>query len=227
MRQRTGWPYIMLVLMTIVGTVLACTSEGMPGGEQINPGAVEKSEDRDQPQSADGQQGKPVMDSSVKAPTEDDSAMTRPAESDDFFARSAFPPVMPDTEFHQDAWERGDCRLCHVWGVYEAPHIRHEGMPKVLLAARCRTCHLLIRGGNSDSETGETFARNAFPPTLPDDKDHQNPWAQKECLDCHQSGKDGAMLVRHDGMSKVLLTARCRTCHVLVRNPESASELEQ
>lgn len=142
---------------------------------------------------------------------------SQPASRVDFFARSAFPPVMPDTEFHQNAWVRKDCLLCHRWGVHGAPAVRHEGMPKIVLAARCRTCHLIVRGSGVDAESDASFARNAFPPTLPDDKDHQNPWLQKDCLDCHNSGKNGAQIVRHDGMSKVLLTARCRTCHVLVR----------
>jgi len=133
---------------------------------------------------------------------------------------------MPDTELHANAWVRKDCILCHTWGVLEAPYIRHEGLPKVLMTANCRTCHVLIKDVDMDEESGATFTRNAFPPTLPNDKDHANPWLQKDCLDCHESGKDGAQVVRHDGMSKVLLTARCRTCHVLIRTGDTAGEPE-
>jgi len=60
------------------------------------------------------------------------------------------------------------------------------------------------------------FAPNAFPPTVSDVKHHQNAWNRNDCLRCHETGVNNATVVKHQGMSEILLTAKCRSCHVLI-----------
>lgn len=133
------------------------------------------------------------------------------------FAQNAFPPTMPEDTSHADAWLKDDCLQCHEDGINGATRVSHRGMSRDLMQARCRTCHL---PGNKALATAEgsleelLFARNAFPPTLPNDKDHQGAWLRDDCLKCHQGGIAGAPKVQHEGMSSILLEARCRTCHV-------------
>jgi len=65
-----------------------------------------------------------------------------------------------------------------------------------------------------DPETG--FALHAFPPTLSDIDYHQNGWKTLDCMDCHEEGIADAPLVQHVGLPEQLLTAQCRSCHVLI-----------
>jgi len=65
-----------------------------------------------------------------------------------------------------------------------------------------------------DPET--EFAVHAFPPTLSDTEQHRNAWQVLDCMDCHEEGIADAPLVQHRGMPERLLTAQCRTCHVLI-----------
>ncbi len=58
---------------------------------------------------------------------------------------NAFPPMIPASESHSDAWEKDSCLLCHEGGVKGAPIVRHEGMPALLLEAKCRSCHVQVR----------------------------------------------------------------------------------
>ncbi|MAE28532.1 MAG: hypothetical protein QF724_09310 [Planctomycetota bacterium] len=62
------------------------------------------------------------------------------------FAAFAFPPTLPDDDSHRDSWTRTDCLNCHETGIQDAPVVTHEGMPSVLLTAKCRSCHVLIPG---------------------------------------------------------------------------------
>jgi len=55
--------------------------------------------------------------------------------------------VLPDDESHADAWFRTDCLDCHERGRDDAPVVYHVGMSELLLAARCRTCHVSVEGG--------------------------------------------------------------------------------
>lgn len=64
----------------------------------------------------------------------------------------------------------------------------------------------------ADDEEG--FALNAFPPMLPDTDAHTGAWMRDDCLLCHQEGLKGAPFVTHRDMSRLLLQANCRTCHV-------------
>ncbi len=138
---------------------------------------------------------------------------------DEGFAMNAFPPMLPETEHHMDAWLRNDCLVCHEEGVVGAPVVRHRGMSRMLLKANCRTCHVFPDADagpltNLAGEEIQVFEANAFPPTLPVDDSHSQAWMRKDCLMCHQWGAEGAPKVRHYGMSTLLLEANCRSCHL-------------
>ena len=62
------------------------------------------------------------------------------------FAANAFPPPIPDTVWHENAWTAYDCLDCHAKGEADAPVLKHKGMPDRLVQAHCRTCHVLIPG---------------------------------------------------------------------------------
>ena len=74
-------------------------------------------------------------------------------------------------------------------------------------------------GQQRPAEAGDrevTFADFAFPPTLSDTAHHQRAWLRDDCLRCHETGVQDATVVRHADMPDVLLTAKCRSCHVLI-----------
>lgn len=140
------------------------------------------------------------------------------------FDANAFPPTLSDSEWHQDAWRQDDCLRCHETGVGEAPPVQHEGMPGVLLTAKCRSCHVMVPGSApipSAVPEDSSFAANAFPPMIPASKSHLTTWTKDDCLLCHDSGLGGAPKVKHEGMPAILRTAKCRTCHVQVRAVEA------
>ncbi len=58
------------------------------------------------------------------------------------------------------------------------------------------------------------FAPHAFPPTLPHDDNHADPWSAQTCLLCHSRGIGDAPRVRHSGMSGELIKGNCRSCHL-------------
>jgi len=58
---------------------------------------------------------------------------------------NAFPPMIPTSDSHAEAWEKDSCLLCHESGVRGAPIVRHEGMPALLLGVKCRSCHVQVR----------------------------------------------------------------------------------
>jgi hypothetical protein len=56
-----------------------------------------------------------------------------------------------------------------------------------------------------------------FPPTIPDTASHSgDTWSEHNCLRCHETGVHGATVLRHQDMPDILLTAKCRTCHVFI-----------
>ncbi|MHC4943591.1 MAG: multiheme c-type cytochrome [Planctomycetota bacterium] len=75
-----------------------------------------------------------------KAPVE-----RKPRSEDDLFARNAFPPMIPASASHREAWLDDNCLLCHETGNRGAPIVKHEGMPLILLEAKCRSCHVQVR----------------------------------------------------------------------------------
>ena len=72
--------------------------------------------------------------------------------------------------------------------------------------------------GDSDVDVDHQsgFAVNAFPPTLPDQKWHQNAWRRQDCMDCHETGVQDAPIVRHIGLPALAKQVKCRWCHVLI-----------
>ncbi len=80
-----------------------------------------------------------------------------------------------------------------------------EGMPVALDVSDV--------AGDLDTVTG--FASNAFPPTIPDTKWHSKAWELNDCLRCHETGVGNAPPLLHQGMPDILLSAQCRTCHVI------------
>ena len=140
------------------------------------------------------------------------------------FAENAFPPTLSDTDWHRDGWLDIDCLRCHETAVDKAPRVRHQGMPEVLLAVKCRSCHVLIPGQGAEEviieqEESSLFNQDAFPPMLPNSSAHLDSWTQKDCLLCHEDGIKGAPVVKHQSqhLPRLLLKVKCRTCHVQVR----------
>ncbi len=62
------------------------------------------------------------------------------------FAPGAFPPTLSDEEYHQDAWTRTDCLVCHEEGMQDSPLVKHVSLPDLAVKVKCRTCHVLIPG---------------------------------------------------------------------------------
>ena len=71
-------------------------------------------------------------------------------------------------------------------------------------------------GKEEATEEEEPFADFAFPPTVSDVEYHQNAWYRDDCLRCHETGVEDATVVSHKDMPEILLTAKCRSCHVLI-----------
>lgn len=151
---------------------------------------------------------------------------TRRKERDQVVLETPFPPIVPDTEWHQDAWWRQDCLRCHETGVGEAPRVLHRSLPGLALQAKCRSCHVLLPGAKPGPKPEPTpeeswYERNAFPPMIPASGSHTSTWLRDDCLLCHEEGLVGAPKIVHEGMPKVLQEAKCRTCHVQVRAVEA------
>ena len=138
-----------------------------------------------------------------------------PTEFDD----NAFPPTLPGDEDHSNAWLRTDCLMCHEDGTQDAPLVQHSGMSELLLSGNCRSCHVVV-ADEAEPDDEFPFARNAFPPTLPTDDSHSGAWLRDDCTLCHENGIQGAPRIVHRDMSRLLLKARCRSCHL----PRVASE---
>lgn len=149
------------------------------------------------------------------------------------FVDYAFPPTLPDTDWHRTAWLKNDCMRCHETGVETAPKVVHETLPDVALTAKCRSCHVLIPGSRPRSQQGvqvkeadDRFAAFAFPPMMPNSESHSKAWVKDDCMLCHESGVQNAPIVKHDGMPQMLLKSKCRSCHVQIRaiDPPMVSE---
>lgn len=156
--------------------------------------------------------------------------MPETIDPDTGFAVHAFPPTIPDRDWHRDAWIREDCMSCHETGVQSAPIVRHLGMPALALQSKCRSCHVLIPGQTEarppearPPEENDNFEANAFPPMIPNTPDHVGAWGKTDCLVCHETGVGRAPKVDHDPMiPRLALIAQCRSCHVQVRSDETS-----
>ncbi len=135
------------------------------------------------------------------------------------FQSNAFPPTLSDLSYHRKGWSKNDCLRCHETGVGKAPAVHHKGMPKRLLTAKCRSCHVRIPGSKAKviKKDSKGFLDNAFPPMIPNSPSHKRVWGNNNCLLCHDSGIRGAPIVKHKGMPRILLKSKCRSCHVQVR----------
>ncbi len=169
----------------------------------------------------------------VIVPLDDVTFLATDIDSENGFAGNAFPPTIPDTDWHREAWKVDKCIRCHETGVVNAPMVKHETLPDILMQANCRTCHVIEPGKagvmaydqtklvspttDAPNDRLEIFNDNAFPPMIPNSKWHTNTWTIKDCLMCHGDGTMGAPIVKHEGLPAMLLQAKCRTCHVQVR----------
>ncbi|MDF1837747.1 MAG: hypothetical protein P1V35_07765 [Planctomycetota bacterium] len=195
--------------------ILACSSpqESQPKGAQRSPVAhAQPAGQASQPPAH------PATEVAPYQATYPPTATSEPEPALLDFASNAFPPTMPENSSHANAWLKDDCLSCHGDGINGAPRLAHRGMPQLLKQARCRTCHIPRNEALATAEGAGLeqllFARNAFPPTLPNDKNHVGAWLRDDCLRCHQGGIGGAPRVLHQGMPDLLLEARCRSCHV-------------
>lgn len=156
---------------------------------------------------------------------------TETIDAETGFAENAFPPTIPDQEWHREAWTRTDCMTCHETGVQEAPILRHtSGLPALAIQAKCRTCHVLVPGKTEarpasarTPEVNDEFAADAFPPMMPNTKDHRGAWGKNDCMICHETGSKVAPPVDHGPrIPRLALISKCRTCHVQVRSNETS-----
>lgn len=135
------------------------------------------------------------------------------------FLENAFPPTVPDAEWHRDAWMQNDCLRCHETGVGNAPMLVHASLPDLAREVKCRTCHVFVPGSEPRvRDPGDRrFEADAFPPMIPGSSYHQDSWLRADCLLCHENGIKNAPVIRHAGLPPRLLESKCRTCHVQVR----------
>ena len=141
-------------------------------------------------------------------------------------ADPGFPPILVDIVEHRDGWWRNDCLRCHETGVQNAPEVVHTDMPRILLSAKCRSCHVFVPGSKPELQpapaTGPAFEPNAFPPMIPASRSHPQAWTRDDCLLCHDDGMRGAPKLVHEGMPQLLRRVKCRSCHVQVRVLEAS-----
>jgi len=207
---RLDWMIVLGIAAALL--FVTCQSATAPAPDRA-PVASERTPQEQTPAEEEAQ---PVVDEAVE-PVPDE-----PPHFEVEFADFAFPPTISDVDYHKDAWIKDDCLRCHETGVGEATVVKHEGMKPILLAAKCRSCHVLIPGQApiepAPSEEDSFFADFAFPPMIPASDSHKDAWTNDNCLLCHEDGVRGAPIVRHKEMPALLLEAKCRSCHVQVRS---------
>ena len=73
------------------------------------------------------------------------------------FEDYAFPPMIPNSTAHLDAWTIDSCLRCHEDGTNDAPIVQHKSdhLPRRLLKVSCRTCHVQVRAIEADSPLEE------------------------------------------------------------------------
>lgn len=220
------WTCLASVAVLLLGMIAACQSESTPevraAQTQREPGAqpvVPDTSAREPVPDAEVPQEKPKTDRKATPSPQEKPPRPKPQEKPGKFDANAFPPTVPDTAWHKDAWFKDDCLRCHETGVAEAPPVIHKDLPKVLMTAKCRSCHVLIPGTTPRMRIVERtpFDENAFPPMIPASASHRQAWTRDDCLLCHDSGVAGAPIVVHQSLPKILLKSKCRTCHVQVR----------
>jgi hypothetical protein len=244
------------LLAILAGLAIGCASGG--GGEnsaasgaqqQAAPKAAQKGPQQKATQkpSSKAAQSSTSKQGAGKAPEDkpgdkpakkDEPAKTdkpgQKGESDDKFAKDAFPPTVSDVEYHKTAWYKNDCLRCHETGVGDAPMALHKTMLSdaqraILKTAKCRSCHVLIPNSKPiepKKQHDPRFEPDAFPPMIPASPSHRGAWKREDCMLCHEDGLRGAPIAKHESMlssaqRKILRTAKCRSCHVQVRAHEN------
>lgn len=225
------WEITAALMAVLALAYLACqgTADTKPSPEPEKAETVSTPEPPEQKEKPEGTEEKvppePVEEVKVEEAEEkkEEKAPEEEEKKEATFARGAFPPTVSDTEYHKGAWYKDDCLRCHETGVEDATPVRHRDMPKILLTAKCRSCHVLIAGQpprpRKKTDEEKRYAEFAFPPMIPASASHQETWLKDNCLLCHESGVRGAPVVKHKDMPKILLKAKCRSCHVQVRSP--------
>ncbi|MCP4593426.1 MAG: hypothetical protein GY842_22035 [bacterium] len=220
-----------ITLLSASGAACQAKSTALEGTTQ-SPSQTAKETTSPAPQSttAPARSAKPDAISPAK------TSVTEQVRADDVksvvdFAEHAFPPTIPDTEWHQHAWFELDCLRCHETGVGVAPIVIHQDMPAILLTAKCRSCHVFIPGADPKQKTpippeeASPFWAKAFPPMMPNSESHKAAWFKDDCLLCHETGIFRAPVIEHEGLPEILLKAKCRSCHVQVRAAETGPPL--
>jgi hypothetical protein len=225
----TRWSITAGLVLLLAVLYVACQGKttkdpAVERGESIRPDEAVVVQPADRIEEDPVPQEKKEREEAKKA-TEEPVKKEKPApgpKGDEAFAKNAFPPTVSDTDYHKDAWYKDDCLRCHETGVEKATRIQHKDLPAILLTAKCRSCHVLIPGSSpvkpKPTKEESLFAANAFPPMIPASNSHREAWSNDNCLLCHEDGVKGAPIVKHKNLPKVLLTAKCRSCHVQVRS---------
>jgi hypothetical protein len=210
------------LLAILAGLAIGCASGG--GGEnsaasgaqqQAAPKAAQKGPQQKATQkpSSKAAQSSTSKQGAGKAPEDkpgdkpakkDEPAKTdkpgQKGESDDKFAKDAFPPTVSDVEYHKTAWYKNDCLRCHETGVGDAPMALHKTMLSdaqraILKTAKCRSCHVLIPNSKPiepKKQHDPRFEPDAFPPMIPASPSHRGAWKREDCMLCHEDGLRGA-----------------------------------
>ncbi len=221
-----------MITLGILAALLFVTCQAGTGNGQADGVALTTLEPQPKdPAAPDGtpQDEKPKPAKPAKTQKAQEKAeSTKPAkpeskdDKDSEFADFAFPPTVSDVDYHKDGWYKDDCLRCHETGVGDATVVEHDGMEPILLTAKCRSCHVLIPGQKPieprPSKDDAFFALSAFPPMIPASESHQEAWNNDNCMLCHETGVKDAPIVVHKNLPKVLLKAKCRSCHVQVRS---------
>lgn len=86
------------------------------------------------------QRGVPPAPTPTPSPVPTPIPVVEPVSS---FAAGAFPPPIPEREWHNNAWLITDCLGCHGKDTPgEAPKVIHKDLPELYLNVHCRTCHV-------------------------------------------------------------------------------------
>jgi len=218
---------LMLIVVSLWGGDVRAERDVAPAVALDSAESVMTAQDDSEQPAKKGKKNKKAKknkDDAEEEPLPAEEAVVADAPHRAEFLPNAFPPVIPDTDWHQEAWLRDDCTRCHETGVGDAPQIVHEGMAPILMQAKCRSCHVFIEGTPAPPPEEKTsqFNANAFPPMIPASGSHRTAWVKDDCLLCHEEGNSGAPIVVHEGMPDVLLQAKCRSCHVQIRSDEAS-----
>lgn len=211
---RTSW-----IALLVVGVAVGCKTTATEPVKPVSSAQAEGQPAGQAPEKREASDAVAESAAQAEGSERNGEASSRGGVRQDPVGWGPFPPTMPDSSWHGASWEEGNCLRCHETGVYGATVVRHEGLPAILLTAKCRTCHVFIPNSQPVPviRRESRFAENAFPPMIPASSSHASVWWKDDCLLCHEDGLRGAPRMAHEGLPRVLVSAKCRTCHVQVR----------